>query len=158
MERFWSKVDVRGPNECWEWQAGRDDEGYGFFQLNGRQVRAHRLAWELGQEESLGSRCALHSCDNPPCCNPAHVFPGTNAENTADKLAKGRHARGSLSARAALNELQVLGIMARWLQGIGHIKIAREFGVKRSQVPNIVYGRRWCHLFRPDSLDGGAAD
>jgi hypothetical protein len=163
VERFWSKVDVREPDECWEWKAGRDRDGYGLFQLKRRQIRAHRFAWELANGSLLGQLHALHSCDNPSCCNPTHLFPGTNTENTADMVAKGRNAkganhgrytkpersaRGSQSPLAKLNEWQVIGIMAQWLQGTQQKQIAERYGLFPLTVGLIVRGKTWRHLFQ----------
>jgi len=92
--RFWSKIDKRGPDECWPWKAGHFDRGYGAFWLLDRNVAAHRVAFFLATGEDPGDLCGLHRCDNPPCCNPAHVFKGTGPDNRADCVAKGRQAKG----------------------------------------------------------------
>jgi hypothetical protein len=98
MIRFWSKVDIRGPNECWPWKAYRTKKGYGRFSFNGRKdhkvVRANRCAFFL--THGYWPENGLHTCDNPPCCNPAHVYDGTPKQNTADMLSRGR-ARGRYS-------------------------------------------------------------
>ncbi len=93
-ERFWPKVDRRSPDECWPWLGTHADRGYGRFGLSDprRNVPAHRLAGELYYGETMSPELnALHSCDNPPCCNPHHIRPGTQAENMADAIARGRH-------------------------------------------------------------------
>jgi len=103
--RFWSKVDRRGPDECWPFLAHiRRVNGYGLFDLNGVTRTAHSVAWELTNGPLPDhAPIACHSCDvryplgsveYRKCCNPAHVFPGTDATNIADRDAKGRTASG----------------------------------------------------------------
>lgn len=95
--RFWQKVDRRGDDECWHWTASRDPDGYGRFQYpteNGqRHIRAHRWAYLMLVGPIGDGLVVCHRCDNPPCVNPAHLFLGTQLDNNADKVAKGRHAR-----------------------------------------------------------------
>jgi hypothetical protein len=79
---------------CLEWQAGRDKNGYGKHWLAGKTVRAHRVAWELAHGPIPDGMGVLHRCDNPPCVADEHLFLGTNQDNTADRDAKGRQARG----------------------------------------------------------------
>lgn len=99
-EHFWTRVDVRGPDDCWNW-TGPTKRGYGHAAVNrhrqvpGRtrikSVRANRVAYELHHGVELDPKqLVCHSCDNPSCCNPAHLWLGTNADNIHDMLAKGR--------------------------------------------------------------------
>lgn len=125
--RFWPKVDKRGDDECWPWAAAVSAHGYGQFDREpGVTKMAHRTAWELhhGEPAPAGMH-VCHSCDNPPCCNPAHLFLGTPGDNVRDMISKGRH-RG---AHAALSHTQVLEISAA---------VAKEFGVSASAVAVIV--------------------
>lgn len=94
--RFWSKVDIRGPEECWTWKAGRFPSDYSIFALNHHlTLRSHRVAYFLSQGDLFNQNlCVLHSCDNPPCCNFDHLYQGTNAENSADMTQKNRQATG----------------------------------------------------------------
>lgn len=85
-QRFWSKVDRRGPDECWPWLAAKSATRYGVFD----KTRAHRVAYALTHGLIPEGRIVCHRCDNPPCCNPAHLWLGTPKDNTADMVAKGR--------------------------------------------------------------------
>ena len=90
-DRFWPKVDKRSPDECWNWVGQRDHQGYGRLKVGSKPARAHRISWMLSTGESAGSLCVLHSCDNPTCVNPDHLFAGTHSDNMRDREAKGRN-------------------------------------------------------------------
>ena len=98
-ERFWAKVEKRGADECWPWTGCRLPRG-GYGQIGAlvdgqwRSVLASHVAWELHFDPVPAGQCVLHSCDNPPCVNPEHLFLGTYQDNSDDKLAKGRHRYG----------------------------------------------------------------
>lgn len=90
-ERFWSKVDRRGPNECWPWAASLGSRGYGQFVYLGRPAPASRVAWIITHGHELTSeQFVCHTCDNRPCCNPAHLWLGSLADNLRDMFRKGR--------------------------------------------------------------------
>src|SRR4051794_23315069 len=96
IQNWWSKVAAG--DECWLWTAGKDQDGYGKLAIGhgGRQqthTRAHRFAYETFVGPIPDGYVVCHRCDNPPCCNPAHLFVGTPDENNDDKLAKGRGAK-----------------------------------------------------------------
>lgn len=91
-DRFWDHVRRGASDECWEWQSdARTDAGYGVFQM-GRGIgtrKAHQVAWELTHGDR-GGRSVLHSCDNPPCCNPGHLRLGDHDDNMRDMAERGR--------------------------------------------------------------------
>lgn len=93
VARFWSKVDS-AHSGCWEWQTGRYKAGYGQFSLGTRKCNASRFAYYAQTGIDPGKQDVCHTCDNPPCCNPSHLFLGTHADNAADMVAKGRSNRG----------------------------------------------------------------
>lgn len=91
VERFWAKVDRRGPDECWEWRGHVGSNGYGRTPFKGTPKQSHRIAFEIANGREPYP-FGLHSCDNPICCNPAHIWEGDHADNMRDKAKKGRWA------------------------------------------------------------------
>lgn len=94
--RFWAKVrKLPGPNACWLWTSVVDHGGYGHIGegvRGGRWLIAHRLSWELANGRRVPrGKYVLHSCDTPACVRPEHLRIGTQRENMADKVARGRH-------------------------------------------------------------------
>jgi len=108
VRRFWGKVDIRGPGECWNWQARRNKQGYGHFyvRIGGKPktARAHRFAYQLVNGPIPDGMLVLHHCDNPSCCNPTHLFLGTHADNVADMWSKNRGPSGDKNGRRTCPE------------------------------------------------------
>jgi len=103
-DRLWARVVRGAPDACWEWQGATDKDGYGRIGRGGRGAPnnpAHRVAFEISRGPIPYGLLVCHHCDNPPCCNPAHLFLGTHQDNQADKVAKGRQARGSTAGRCS---------------------------------------------------------
>lgn len=153
MVRFWKHVDRRGPDECWEWQGrcdpptGKTTKGYGYFAGFGRmKVGAHVFAYELERGEVGRGRVVMHTCDNPPCCNPAHLVIGTPADNMRDRLAKGHYPRGMAHHNSKLTEEAVKAIRSRYAMGEKQVALAAEFGVGQQTISRVVNGRDWDHV------------
>jgi hypothetical protein len=93
-ERFWTKVDTSGgPNACWEWTGCRNEKrgGHGMFRHEGRSWQASRIAWWFAnRQRPERGQVIRHKCDNPPCCNPAHLESGTQRDNIRDMVVRGR--------------------------------------------------------------------
>ncbi|WP_187192258.1 HNH endonuclease [Cupriavidus metallidurans] len=147
-ERFWAKVDVRGPDDCWLWQGGLNRDGYGLFSISrGKAERAHRTAYRLHNGKDAQNH-VLHRCDTPGCCNPAHLWDGTNLENIADKVAKGRQYRafGEAHNRTKLSDQQVEEIRQLVASGtISQRAAAKRFGIHRKHVSDLVKRRSRTH-------------
>jgi hypothetical protein len=147
-ENFWSKVAVGGDDGCWEWQAGKNRWGYGHHVIRCKRVGAHRMAWIYANGEIPDGLHVLHHCDNPGCCNPKHLFLGTNIDNIQDKCRKGRQSRpkGEAHPGARLTEADVRRIRDRAKAGVRKTALAREYGVSQPHISYICSGRFWSHL------------
>lgn len=149
VARFWSKVDRRGDDECWEWKARhRHEFGYGVFSVGKLNAGAHRVAYAIGNDNP-GSMLVCHECDNPACCNPRHLFAGSIDDNNKDKHRKGRALgahKGGGHHNAKLNEDAVSSIKRLRRLGVKQAEVASMFGVNRTLVSMIENGRRWGHV------------
>jgi hypothetical protein len=149
IARFWSKVDVRpGMNECWEWRAAKTTAGYGKMKVSGVMYIASRLAWEIFNGRTLSdSLVARHACDNPACCNPEHIQPGTQTQNMQDMVSRGRHRPagmpGETNPRAKLTQSDVQEIRARIARGETNVSIARDYPVTHALISRIRQGSAW---------------
>ena len=93
--RFWKNVTKAGADECWLWQGTCNSvTRYGQIVRDGKKVYAHRVAYELTHGSIPDGHFVCHRCDNPPCCNPSHLFSGTASENVLDAVGKGRWNQG----------------------------------------------------------------
>lgn len=166
-DRFWSKVDrSSGADACWPWTGAKSKRGYGAFRLGGsrRMVGAHRFALEIGNGVVLvNGMQSCHRCDNPPCCNPAHLFAGTQRDNHSDMCMKNRQARaersgirrhperysvGAQHPRAKLSHEAALAIIHACRDGALQSDLARQHGISISQVNDIALGKSWRHITR----------
>ena len=144
LARYWSKVDCSaGLFACWLWVAALDRDGYGKIWLNGCNIRSHRVAWELVHGSIPEGMRVLHTCDNPACCQPLHLFLGTDADNVRDKTLKGRQARGHKIGVSKLTEDQVKTIREQYAKGQSQSSIARDYNVTQSAIFYIVRGKVW---------------
>jgi hypothetical protein len=149
-ERFWAKVDKESnPNGCWIYTGFKKWDGYGWVaraQGDGRVrwMTAHRYAWILTNGEPEEGLHILHQCDNPPCCNPAHLRLGTHQDNMADQVSKLRHVFGERSGRNKIkNYEEAEEIRRRNAAGESYTQLAAEYGVARSHIYQICTHRCW---------------
>lgn len=176
ISNFHCKVAAGKADECWLWTAARSDRGYGKFRIRALKMRAHRVAYMLHHGEVPDDLCVLHSCDNPPCCNPAHLFLGTHKTNAEDRDAKGRGAKGDRNGSRLHPERLVRGLKSPWhtcpekmargervntailtadqvieirrlkTQGNSGPALARRFGCSISNIFAIVWRKNWKHI------------
>lgn len=148
-ERFWVRVKIAGPDDCWEWTGSGVPKGYGTL-CEGRWKRhyAHRLSYELHFGPIPDGFEVLHTCDNPPCCNPAHLYIGTAHDNMQDCLKRGRHnpPRGTRSAHAKLTDETVRAIRQAHASGVSCAELARQYGVSVSTIGAVARRGSWQHI------------
>ncbi len=150
-ERFYAKVS-KTPNEtgCLDWLGGLRN-GYGHFNTRGKYFYAHRLAWELVNGPIPPGMCACHACDRRICCNPAHIFIGSKAENMHDMIAKGRadhtdNCRGEAVGTSKLTAIQVMEIRSPQYGGWTLEDIASQYNVSKQLVWQILHRKAWKHI------------
>lgn len=144
-ERFWSKVNITTPEECWEWTAGLDGHGYGSFKLYGVSNISHRVAWFLTYG-NFSKELLRHTCDNPKCCNPNHLLEGTQSDNVKDMIIRERNATGERNGRSKLSESDVSEIWKKIEEGRSDTSISKEYSVNRRAIYSIRNGISWKNI------------
>lgn len=163
VERFLARIDCSGGDDsCWPWCLGTDKDGYGLFKFRGRTYRANRVAlvW-LGGKPLASEQVAMHwKCDNPPCCNPRHIRPGTDNDNNADRARKGRSsagdahfsrarpqllARGHAVGTSKLTNDDVVAVLEMYKRGMSSREIARALCVAAINIRRLISGQSWAH-------------
>lgn len=145
-EEFWAKVDIRGEDDCWEWTGARTERGYGQYNVGHTSKNgSHRKAYAITKGPIPEGMCVCHSCDNPPCCNPKHLWVGTLGDNNRDAAKKGRNStsgnRGrGLGNKPLLSDEQVAQIKAA--VDVSICKLAKKYDVTISHISKIRNGHR----------------
>lgn len=154
LETFWTRVEKT--DGCWIWKGATSHNGYGVLTMGGKQHKAHRIAYDLTHDVPLGELFACHTCDNPRCVRPDHIFAGTTYDNMQDMIRKGRskyHLGGALkqrigerNGRARLTEEQVLVIRQKHATGKYSIsELAREYNISNRQIGRVIEGESWAY-------------
>jgi hypothetical protein len=151
IDLFWSKVINPNDGGCWGWSGGCFGNGRPAISVSGRNYLAYRVSW-LIHNGSIGARRLIcHSCDNPKCCNPEHLFEGTSKDNVDDMYSKGREnrPRGENAPTSKLTTEQVLQIRAEYQKGkwgFGAVMIGKRFGIGPKSVLGIINREYWKHI------------
>lgn len=157
ISAFWSHVNKDGSipqhcpelGNCWEWVGGKTSDGYGLFGSKNRRVLAHRFTWSVTNGDISVGLSILHKCDNPSCCNPKHLFIGTQQDNVDDREFKGRgnQPKGIKHNKAKLTEAQVLEIRERYAKGgISQSQLAAEYDLQQTNIGFIIRRVTWRHI------------
>ncbi len=134
---FWGQVEKGESDECWDWSGAKDSAGYGKFAFN-----AHRVAYTLVKGPIPSGLMILHECDNPSCCNPEHLRPGTAADNARDMVERNRTGGGR---PMALEEEEIEQVIAMKARGVPNTQIAQQFKISQATV--------WRYLKSPEAQE-----
>lgn len=173
MVQFFQRVNVGCVDDCWIWTMAKNKQGYGVAYFRKEVRLAHRVSFKLVVGEIPDGLFVLHRCDNPPCCNPAHLWLGTHDDNMADAASKGRSvqgdrhwsrmfpervprgelagpalhperiSRGERHYQAKINDEIVEEIKQLYIGGEYQRDIAKRVGINQSQVSRIVNDKAW---------------
>lgn len=144
--RFWPKVDIRGPDECWLWKASIASHGYGQITLGRRPRLAHRVAARFGGLDPTGKH-VLHTCDVRACVNPAHHYVGDDWDNAHDRLKRGKQPQGEKIHNSILTEDDVRDIRRRYRDtDVTQKDLATEFQVSHSTISAVIHRQNWKHV------------
>lgn len=163
-EWFWDHVTKTA--NCWLWNGSHSAAGYGRLSMERKWYYAHRVAWEISNGPIPDGLLVCHSCDNPGCVRPDHLFLGTDADNIHDMISKGRAAngprprgdehwtriypdrvrRGRANGKAKLTPNKVREIRTAYRNGASQTSLSREYGVKQSTIWQVLAGKTWKHV------------
>lgn len=148
VDKFWNKVDkTTSPDGCWEWTGSALKKGYGQFALKGKMWTTHRLSYTITNGNIPDGLYVCHSCDNPKCCRPEHLFLGTHLDNMKDRDVKQRTLRGEQNGFSKLTVQQVLEIRDLYATTkISKKKLALKYNVSPYPIGEIINRRSWKHV------------
>lgn len=141
--QFWNKVKITDLLSCWLWLGARDKSGYGRLRWRGAFDRAHRVAYSIAIGSIPAGQHVLHSCDNPACTNPSHLFLGTPQDNMVDMAAKDRACHGIQIHNARLTPSKVRLIRP---SRNSNVVLARQFDVNTSTIHRVRARQIWRHV------------
>ena len=148
-EKFWSLVNIGEAKSCWNWHGGSFHRfGYGLYWYQGKNQTAHRLAYSFSKGSIPDGLEVLHDCDNPRCCNPNHLFPGTALDNNRQRSEHGRNTdkRGSNHHLSKLADADIIHIRRLSQVGYSQKQLVKLFDVSQSAISRIVNSQRWSHI------------
>ncbi len=146
-EEFWNSVNISKDSECWEWLGCRASNGYGKVYYQKRTYTAHRIAYFVTFNIILPpTQCICHTCDNRICCNPSHLFVGSNKDNSYDMIKKQRQARGESQGLSRLTADNVIYIRDMYSKGISMYALAKQLTVNKGTISAVIKRKTWKHI------------
>ena len=149
-DRFWKRVEKGTNSGCWFWKGAKDRRGYGHLGRGGKDTKnymAHRVSYEIHIGIIPEGLIICHSCDNPNCVNPFHLFAGTNSDNQKDSFNKGRHnMKGESHPNSTLTTQDALSIRELHTNGVKSSQIAPAFNITHQTVNKVNSRTRWAHV------------
>jgi hypothetical protein len=142
----WKKINIKSSSECWEYTGCKDRNGYGLFGYNKHQYFSHRIIYELTKGNIPEKIQVCHSCDNPKCCNPKHLFLGTNQDNADDKVSKRRQSRlsGERHGSHKLTSNQIFKIRMMYKTGKYYYReLGKIFKCSGRHIGDIINNKKW---------------
>ena len=150
IERLWSRISTATQEKCWPWIGAASSGGYGELRIGSNTYKPHRIIYALFNPGWNQQTYVCHTCDNPCCCNPTHLFAGTAQDNSQDRDRKGRgrvpDQVGSSHARTKLTEADILTIRRQYAQGRTQSAIGQDYGLGQTAISRIVNSKRWPHV------------
>ena len=143
---FLRQIKKGTPDQCWPWTGNRNKGGYGTFGVQYRTYICTRMVYLLASGVDPGDQRVCHSCDNPVCCNPAHLELGDQTFNMSGACLRGRIARGERVGPSKLVPEQVLEIRRRFANGESRLRMAKEYSVSYPTIFYITKRKAWTHL------------
>ncbi len=143
-EDVWKRINIKGEDDCWEWKGYVLSNGYGQIRIDYRRYRTHRLVYELTYGPIPEGLLVCHKCNNRKCCNPKHLYVGTQKDNLKQMIEDGRKPIGENSSKAKLNWKQINEIRKKYIPYIYTQKrLGKEYSISESECFLIINNKVW---------------
>lgn len=141
IESFLNKISINSDNGCWEWSGYVNVDGYGRISISAQMHLVHRVSY-LFHKGDIGNFYVLHTCDNPKCCNPDHLFLGTHEDNMADRARKKKSKLGNKLSKLEVKEIRNILLNGNTTQ----VRLAQQYRVSQSSISQISTHKAWRNI------------
>ena len=139
IDRFWSKVDIKSEDECWEWLGPLRGKGYGYIVIEHKKIKANRFSWIITNGLIPTEKLVLHNCDNSKCVNPNHLYIGSHSDNMRDRCSR---YNGMIGRTNRFTEEKIQIIKLLYSKGITQRSIAERLGLSQSYISMLIHNKR----------------